>query len=60
MIVGGEKFMWVAYGAVWGGMGLYLGSLIRRRRAIESEHRVFKRRMTEGSEPAPSQGEVAQ
>jgi hypothetical protein len=44
MIVGGEKYMWVAYGVVWGGMVLYLASLFRRRKVAEAEYEVFTRR----------------
>jgi len=58
MIVGGEKFMWTAYGAVWGGMVLYLWSLIRRRREVELEYDVFKKRMSKGSAKVPSGDEV--
>ena len=58
MIVGGEKFMWAAYGAVWGGMVLYLWSLIRRRREVESEYDVFKKRMSKGSVKLSSSDEV--
>ena len=45
MIVGGEKFMWVAYSATWGGMILYLLSLLRRRRKIEVEYDLFIRKV---------------
>ncbi len=44
MIVGGEKYMWVAYGVVWGGMVLYLASLFKRRNVVEAEYEVFARR----------------
>tara|TARA_Y100001934_G_C12138321_1_gene671231 strand:+ start:360 stop:536 length:177 start_codon:yes stop_codon:yes gene_type:complete len=41
MIVGGEKFMWTAYAATWGGMLLYLLSLLKRRRETKAEHELF-------------------
>ena len=41
MIVGGEKFMWAAYAATWGGMILYLLSLLKRRGQTDAEYELF-------------------
>lgn len=45
MIVGGEKYMWVAYGITWGGMLGYLLSLIKRWRTAKVEHQAFVKQM---------------
>ena len=45
MIVGGEKFMWAAYGATWGGMVLYFLSLLKRRGQINSEYEAFVKKV---------------
>lgn len=41
MIVGGEKFMWTAFIATWGGMALYLLSLLKRRNQTDAEYELF-------------------
>ena len=41
MIVGGEKFMWAAYGVTWGGMVFYLMSLLKRRKETDEEYELF-------------------
>jgi hypothetical protein len=41
MIVGGEKFMWAAYGVTWGGMILYFLSLLKRRKETNEEYDLF-------------------
>ena len=41
MIVGGEKFMWAAYAATWGGMILYFLSLVKRNKETTAEYDLF-------------------
>ena len=41
MSVGGEKFMWAAYGVTWGGMILYFLSLLKRRKETNEEYELF-------------------